>query len=160
MKRQFLSLLAVATFLFAGQLTAQDADSSILTIDRLFKSREFQSGFFGPARWLADGGAYTTVERSQAIVGSREIVRYDTKSGQRAVLVPAEKLIPPGGDKPIAIEDYHWSPDGKKLMIFTNSKRVWRTNTRGDFWVIDLQTWHMKKLGGEGAESLLMFAKF
>ena len=105
-------------------------------------------------------GAYTTVERSQAIVGSREIVRYDTKSGQRAVLVPAEKLIPPGVDKPIAIEDYHWSPDGKKLMIFTNSKRVWRTNTRGDFWVIDLQTWHMKKLGGDGAESLLMFAKF
>jgi dipeptidyl-peptidase 4 len=45
-------------------------------------------------------------------------------------------------------------------MIFTNSKRVWRQNTRGDFWVVDMQTWAMKKLGGEGAESLLMFAKF
>ena len=160
MTRPFVSLLVVATSFFVGHLIAQEVDPSLLTVDRLYKSRDFQSGFFGPARWLSDGAAYTTVERSQAIAGSREIVRYDTKTGQREVLVPAQKLIPPGGDKPVAIEDYHWSPDGKKLMLFTNSKRVWRQNTRGDFWVIDLQTWQMKKLGGEKAESLLMFAKF
>lgn len=160
MKRLCISFLTAATSLFIGQVFAQEADPSMLTVDRLYKNSEFQSEFFGPARWLADGGAYTTVERSQAIAGSREIIRYDTKTGQREVLVPAQKLIPPGGDKPLAIEDYYWSSDGKKLMVFTNSKRVWRQNTRGDFWVIDLQTWHMKKLGGEGAESLVMFAKF
>ncbi len=160
MKRRLAFLLSIVTCVFAGQLTAQEADPSMLTVDRLYKTREFQSGFFGPARWISDGAAYTTVERSQAIVNGREIIRYDTKTGQREVLVPAQKLIPSGGDKPLAIEDYHWSPDGKKLMIFTNSKRVWRQNTRGDFWVIDIRTWQMKKLGGEGAESLLMFAKF
>jgi dipeptidyl-peptidase-4 len=160
MNRRFISLLTAVTVLVIGQSFAQEVDPSMLTIDRLYKSREFQSGSFGPARWLSDGAAYTTVERSQEVSGSREIVRYDTKTGQRVVLVPAQKLIPSGGDKPLSIEDYHWSDDGKKLMIFTNSKRVWRQNTRGDFWVIDLQTWKMKKLGGEKAESLLMFAKF
>jgi dipeptidyl-peptidase 4 len=160
MKRRLVSLLLAVVVLSAGHLFSQEVDPSVLTVDRLYKGREFQSGSFGPARWLDVGGAYTTVERSEAIAGSREIVRYDTKTGHREVLVPAQKLIPPGSDKPLAIEDYHWSPDGKQLLLFTNSKRVWRQNTRGDFWVIDLQTWNMKKLGGEGAESLLMFAKF
>ena len=160
MKLRILVLFTAATSLLIGHLFAQDVDTSMLTVDRLYKSRDFQPGFFGPARWLSDGSAYTTVERAQAIADSREIVRYDTKTGQREVLVPAQKLIPSGADKPLSIEDYQWSPDGKKLMLFTNSKRVWRQNTRGDFWIIDLQTWKMKKLGGEGPESLLMFAKF
>jgi dipeptidyl-peptidase-4 len=160
MKLRIFALFTAATVVLIGHLFAQEVDPSLLTVDRLYRSRDFQSGFFGPARWLSDGSAYTTVERSQAIAGSREIVRYETKTGQREVLVPAQKLIPPGAEKPLAIEDYHWSPDGKKLMLFTNSRRVWRQNTRGDFWVIDLQTWKMKKLGGEGVESLLMFAKF
>ena len=141
-------------------LVAQETDASKLTIDRILQGREFSSRFFGPARWLEDGNAYTTVERSQSAVEGREIVRYDTKSGRREVLVPAEKLIPPGGDSPLAIQDYHWSPDSRKLLLYTNSRRVWRQNTRGDYWVIDLQTWKMKKLGGDAPASTLMFAKF
>jgi dipeptidyl-peptidase 4 len=160
MKRFPTILIALCLALFAFQLLAQEADPSVLTVDRLYKGREFQGGFFGPARWLADGATYTTLERSQTQAGSREIVRYETKTGKRDILVPAEKLIPPGSDKPLSIEDYSWSADGKKLMIFTNSRRVWRQNTRGDYWVIDLHSRAMNKLGGEGAESLLMFAKF
>jgi dipeptidyl-peptidase-4 len=46
------------------------------------------------------------------------------------------------------------------VLIFTNSKQVWRTNTRGDYWVLDLSGWTLKKLGGDGPPSTLMFAKF
>jgi len=153
----FVTLLLVT---LSCSLHAQETDPSKLTIDRLFKGREFSSRFFGPARWLQDGKAYTTVEQSKSSVGGREIVRYDTKTGRREILVPAEKLVPPGADKPLAIDDYQWSPGGKELLLYTNSKRVWRQNTRGDYWVIDLQSWKMKKLGGDAPESTLMFAKF
>src|SRR5213075_1653232 len=61
----------------------------------------------------------------------------------------------------IDIEDYSWSPDGKRLLVFTNSQRVWRENTRGDYWVLDLGNWRLRKLGGAAAKpSTLMFAKF
>src|SRR5205823_6505530 len=47
------------------------------------------------------------------------------------------------------------------LLIFTNSARVWRANTRGDFWVLDLTAKTLKKLGGVSARpSTLQFAKF
>jgi dipeptidyl-peptidase-4 len=158
MKR--LSVLYVLVLCFVLPVTAQLQDESKLTLDRIFRGGEFSSAWFGPARWLGDGSSYTTLERSEAQEGSRNIVKYDTKSGKREILVSASKLIPPGAARPLGIEDYVWSPDGKLLLIYTNSKRVWRQNTRGDYWIVDLSSWNIKKLGGNGTPSTMMFAKF
>ena len=74
---------------------------------------------------------------------------------------PPTKLVTPGTTTPLAIEEYSWSPDGKRVLIFTNSRQVWRQRTRGDFWMLDLTTWNLRKLGGPDAPpSTLMFAKF
>ena len=143
--------------------SAQDKPvDPILTVDRIYNSREFASQRFGPARWLKDGASYTTLEDSKDVQGGRDIVVYSAETGKREVLVSASKLIPPppAGPNPLAIENYEWSADGKKLMIFTNSKRVWRQNTRGDYWVLDLSSGALKKLGGRFEPSTLMFAKF
>src|SRR2546426_9247380 len=39
---------------------------------------------------------------------------------------------------PILIEEYRFSGDGSKLLLFTHSARVWRQNTKGTFYVWDL----------------------
>jgi len=131
----------------------------VLTVERLFSSREFAAERFGPARWMTDGATYTTLEPSAEAKGGRDLVLYDAASGKRSVLVSAAKLVPPGADGPLAIEDYAWSPDGKVLIVFTNSKRVWRQNTRGDFWTYELATGRLGRLGRDFEASTLMFAK-
>ena len=142
----------------ASSLSAQATDPGRLTLPRIFASRDFFGQRFGPARWLASGDAYTTLEL--AVGGGADIVRYDAASGARTVIVPAARLTPAGASDAIEIEDYAWSPDGKKLLVFTNSQRVWRENTRGDFWVLELGSWRLRKLGGDAKPSTLMFAKF
>ena len=109
---------------------------------------------------MDEGRAYTTVEPSAADPEAKDIVRYDTASGARRVLVPASALVPAPGQKPLTIDDYGWSKDGKRLLLFTNTKKVWRCNTRGDYWVLDLAIGKLSKLGAGGPESSLMFAKF
>ena len=136
------------------------ADSGLLSVARIYGSPEFSSQSFGPIRWLEDGAAYTTVERAESGRG-REIIRYDTESGTRTVLVTAAQLTPPGDSTPLTIENYIWSPDRDRLLIFTNSEQVWRSNTRGDYWVLDREAGKLSKLGGtEARPSTLMFAKF
>jgi len=61
---------------------------------------------------------------------------------------------------PIAIEDFAWSPAGPALLIYTNSERVWRRNTRGDYWLVDTTSWSLRKLGPGAKPSTLMFATF
>ncbi|HXM39342.1 MAG TPA: S9 family peptidase [Gemmatimonadales bacterium] len=161
LRRLLLTCVFVATL---GGITAAQQngtpDSTLLTVDRIYASPEFRGGSFGPLAWLGDGTAYTTLERPADAKDGRDIVRYDAQTGARTVLVPAARLVPPRDSEPLGVEDYSWSADGKRLLIFTNSAQVWRANTRGDYWVLDLATWSLKKLGGAGPASTLMFAKF
>ena len=49
-------------------------------------------------KWLPDGNAYLTLERNATVFGL-DMVQYDAKTGDREVLVPAEKFIPKGRKK-------------------------------------------------------------
>ncbi len=157
-----LSLLALVVAGLGSTLAAQRpaADSSLLTVDRIFASTEFRGGSLTALAWLSDGTGYTTLERAVGGKAGQDLVRYDAETGLKTILVPAARLVPPGDTTPLNVEEYSWSADGRRLLIFTNSRQVWRTNTRGDYWVLDLAGWTLKKLGGTGPASTLMFAKF
>jgi len=155
-KTLFVWLFAVMA---VASLQAQTVDPAILTPERLFASSDFFGQRFGPARWLNDGQSYTTLEPSANGTG-RDIVQYDPATGARTVMVPASSLIPAGATSPLRIEDYSWSPDGGMLLVFTNSRRVWRQNTRGDFWALNLKSGRLHQLGGDAPPSTVMFAKF
>jgi dipeptidyl-peptidase-4 len=139
----------------------QPTDSSRLTLGRIFDSDEFDLEPLGGVRWLPGEPAYARLEADSSAPGARALIRYDAASGARTVWVPAARLVPAGDSVPLAIEGYSLSPDRKRLLLFTNSRRVWRQNTRGDFWTLDLASWQLRKLGGPDAPaSSLMFAKF
>ena len=153
----------------AAPASGADAqDKSQLTVSRIFgEEEEFKTEDWGPAYWLKDSSAYTTLEVAEKFKETnpakdatpiKDIVRYAPGSGQRDIIVAAESLIPPGQAKPLPIEDYAWSDDISKVLIFTNTKRVWRKETRGDYWVFDRKTGEVKKLGGEAAPATLMYA--
>lgn len=161
MRRPSRRALAVFFLLAPAVPAAAQEDPGSLTLERIFASGEFLNERFGPARWLEGGDAYTTLEPEPgADAQGRAIVRYDAATGERTVLVPASSVQPAGAKSPLEIEDYAWSLDFGKLLVFTNSERVWRENTRGDYWVLDLDSGTLRKLGGDAAESTLMFAKF
>ena len=161
MKFKPTSLVAFAWLvLLVATAYGQSADKRILTLDRIFSSSEFRSETFGPARWLDDGSAYTTLEPSSDNRETRDIIRYETATGARSVLIAAASLRPGDASAPLVIDDYAWSKDGRKLLIFTNTKQVWRQNTRGDYWVFDIAAKKLSQIGKNAGAATLMFAKF
>lgn len=136
---------------------AKQAESEILTLDTI---STYRPKFLPQFQWEANGGGYLMLEPSSSKKESFDITRYDAATGAKSVLVPADKLAPQGESSPLQIEQFDFSPDGQKLLIFTGSARVWRSNTRGDYWVLDLKSWKLNKLGGDAKPSTLMFAKF
>ncbi len=152
----FLFALLIAAPLFAQQ-PARQTDPSLLSLDTIFSYRPKSLGWH---QWQADGSGYLMLEPSAASKEAPDLVRYDAATGAKTVLIPAQKLTPPGASSPLVIEQFDLSPDGQRLLVFTNSERVWRSNTRGDYWVFDLKSAKLQKLGGDAKPSTLMFAKF
>ncbi|MFZ0924263.1 MAG: DPP IV N-terminal domain-containing protein, partial [Candidatus Acidiferrales bacterium] len=128
-------------------------------IERIF-SGEFSARRFGPIRWEEGGKSYTVLERSHGDDEKQELASYGAASGARTVLFSSAELIPAGSKEPLSIDDFDWSPDRTQILVFTNSERIWRENTRGDYWVLDRASKKLDKLGGNAAPSSLMFAKF
>lgn len=107
----------------------------------------------GTLKWADSGDAYYRIE-------SGEIVRYQLPLQTRTVLVSKEKLKPGGDSKAIVPASFSLTSTIDKILIFTNTKKVWRLNTRGDYWVLDIKQNTLKKLGEGRPMSSLMFAKF
>ncbi|KPK87685.1 MAG: peptidase S9 [Bacteroides sp. SM23_62_1] len=155
---RFLVCLFIGIYALATSYS-QESDPGLLTLERIFNSYEFIPDFFGPAKWMEDGSGYTTIEYSYSY-DKAELVKYDVKSGARTLIMKTENFIPEGLETPIDIDDYSWSPDGNYLLLFANTVRVWRTNTKGDYWIYDLRSSKLRQLGAFADPSTLMFAKF
>lgn len=137
--------------------SANDTTSlALLTLDRIYQSSEFNERSFN-GRWLSQTGgeapSYTRVESSS-------IVKYDVNPKRRTVMASADDLTPPGATKPLSIDDYVFSNDLARVLIYTNSVRVWRAKTRGDYWVLDRGTRQLTKIAADLDPSMLMYAKF
>ncbi|HKQ89644.1 MAG TPA: DPP IV N-terminal domain-containing protein, partial [Blastocatellia bacterium] len=151
-----LIALLIAAPLFAQQ-PARQTDAGLLSLDTIFTYRPRSLGWH---QWQSDGGGYLMLEPAAAGKGALDIVRYDAATGAKTILVSAQSLTPPGASSPLVIEEFTLSADNQRLLIFTNTERVWRSNTRGDYWVFDLKSAKLRKLGGDAKPSTLMFAKF
>jgi len=159
--RRFRLFVVIAAAFAPGSAAAQLPAAVTDMLRRLYSTREFASQPFGPARWMGGGAFYTTVEPSGLVPGASDLVRYETATGARSVLVSARQLTPKGARAPLDVDDYEWAPGDSLLLVFTNTRKVWRRNTRGDYWVLQRNSGTLRKLGGpDAAEATLMYAKF
>lgn len=152
------ALLAIANM--SGQANPAFPHPSRQYINDMRSSGEARAKSPAESRWIDGGSRYTVLEPAISDPSAQEIVVYDTASGKRSILVSASQLTPLGQKTPLAIDDYAWSANHSMLLIFTNAKRVWRQRTRGDYWALRLSDGKLTKLGGDGPEASMMFAKF
>ena len=156
MNHKFFFGLFVATVLLSNNLEAQNKK---LTLEDIYTNGLYRTKGIGQLRWMEDNKSYSALEYNNTAKGN-DIVRYDVASGAKSILVNANQLIPTLTAKPLSVDDYIWSGDNSKLLIFTNTRKVWRYNTRGDYWVLNLANGKLKQLGKGLEEATLMFAKF
>ncbi len=114
---------------------------------------QFSPAQRGRVNWTEDGNAYTKLKEGG-------IVKVDPKTDAEVVLVRKEQLTPPGAAKALTPQSYAFNNNNTKLLVFTNTARVWRYNTKGDYWILDIIANKLKQLGKGLPSQSLMFAKF
>lgn len=167
-------------------LATNDINHNI-TLKSIFSSDYFSDEGFDRPRWNKEGSTYTTLRKykrpnvdvstlntndltsttasDSALINQNinEVILHDAVNNSSSILVGYNQLIPSSTSQPITIDDYESSHDNSKMLIFTNSKKVWRHKTKGQYWVLDLNPLNpeLKQLGGLFKDSTdLMFATF
>ena len=107
----------------------------------------------GPTIWLKSGDAFAQQEAGN-------IVKFTLPAREKQVLLPKEKLIPSGQTQPLRIRSFSFSEDEQQVLIFTNTRKVWRQDTRGDYWVYNLATQTLQQAGANLPAASLMFTQF
>jgi dipeptidyl-peptidase-4 len=156
LRRQLIKALLLAGLsvgLSPGLRAGQVADPGLLTLERIFSSDEFAGEWFGGARWLDDGGApaYTVLRPpADGKKGARHRAgRRRNRAAHRAGALPncwSQRALPPAFGRGLRLVRRPAA-----ALVFTNGQRVWRRNTRGDYWVLDLPTRKLTRLGGAEA---------
>lgn len=139
--------------MLAASTPAAAQRGSELTVDAITHG-SFTGARLPEPQWLADGSAYLDLRPSPG--GGNEIVRVNAATGASTVVATPQTLTSNG--TPLTVESIVISRDGAKILLFHNSVRVWRQNTRGVYDVLDIATGRVTPLSP--APGLQMFAKF
>src|ERR1700733_868483 len=102
--------------------------------------------------WTKNGNSYTTIENGT-------ISETDIKTSIKTTLINQQQLTPAGSTTPLNVESFTISNDENKVLIFTNTAKVWRYHTRGDYWVLDIAQHKLTQLGKSLPSQSLMFTK-
>jgi len=98
--------VAGAVVAAAGLLTAQAPPVLNAELERIFARDEYRVQTVAQPTWIDRGARYAAVEPSASVAGARDIVEYDSATGQRTVLVAASALKPAGAATPLSIDGY------------------------------------------------------
>lgn len=105
-------------------------------------------------KWANDGVSYYQIEKKEMVI------KYTLPKNSRTVVVAKDKLKVNDGARQLLIRNVVFSEDEQKALIYTNTKKVWRYDTRGDYWYYNMSTGSLKQLGKSLPVSSMMFAKF
>ena len=103
--------------------------------------------------WTTNGDSYYKLENNQ-------LLTYTLPNHVVKTVITRDQLTPNGKSEPLKVDHFSFSSDQQKVLLFTNSKKVWRLNTKGDYWVFNFKTNTLRQIGKSLMPSSLMFAKF
>ena len=141
----------------AQQAATSDTTAPPLTLETIYASPVFQGASFRGGRWAEEGPVLTYIE-PQANGEATDLVRYNLETGERARLIDGSALQAPDVGRAIEIEDYQYSRDGRRVLLYTDSERVWRLNTKGYYYVYDVEGGALTPIADREA-GFQMFAK-
>ncbi len=104
-------------------------------------------------KWTKDGNGYYAQEAGA-------IVKYSLPSLAKTTWISKELLTPKDASTPLPVRNFFFSADDQQVLIYTNSQQVWRYDTRGDYWLLNMADKSLRQVGKGLPASSLQFAKF
>lgn len=147
--RNLKNLMILLLILASSTGFAQDQKKKI-TLEDLWKTYSFYPrGVYG-LRSMNDGLHYTTLNRDGSIV------KYSYKTGESVDTILTVSNLEKNGVK--GVDGYSFNDNETSLLVYTNSKAIYRRSFTADYYVINLDDKTVKPLSENGVQQLATFS--
>jgi dipeptidyl-peptidase 4 len=147
-------IIAVLLALVSTETVGQAVER--LTLEDIHRSGTFSPAQFRGGKWADEGPIIHYIEREG---DATHLVSYNLETDSRTRLIDGSRLFAPDVNRLVEIHDYAYSTEGDKVLIYTDSERLWRYPTQGYYYVFDRATNTLTPLG-DREQGFQMFAKF
>ncbi|MFB6231317.1 MAG: S9 family peptidase [Salinibacter sp.] len=158
MLRRLVLLVAALLILPDTPGVAQEQEGPEFTLESIHASSTFRPKTFRGGKWADQGPVITYIESADT-ADATHLMRYNLKTEERTQVIDGTNLYAEDVDRIVPIEGYTFSDGGEKVLIYTDSKEVWRANTKGYYYVYDLGAQTLTPISDRD-RGYQMFAKF
>jgi dipeptidyl-peptidase-4 len=138
-------MIGFALLLAAGSTAGRKLELKDVT------SRSFRAETMAAVKAMPDGESYTQLSSD-----GKRVVKYSFKTGKEVgVLFDAETVK---GDKIASVDGYVMSPDGRRMLIQTRKKAIYRRSYTADFYIFDMRNNRVTPLSQNGAQQTPVFS--
>jgi dipeptidyl-peptidase-4 len=88
----------------------------------------------GQIKWNNTGDAYYAIEKN-------DIVKYSLPTFEKIILSDKKNLLLEDKKTELSIKNFFVSNDENVFLLFTNTVKVWRYETRGDYFIYNKKNW-------------------
>lgn len=143
-----ITIIIVAYFAVNAQIIKKE-----ITLEDIWAKRTFYPSRIDGVVPMKDGEHYCMLENDAMI----NVYEYKTGDSIRTI-VHTSQLIPDGKNDPIYIDEYILSPDETKILIGTETERIYRYSTKMEYYIWDIKTEKLSKLSDGGKQRLASFS--
>jgi dipeptidyl-peptidase-4 len=148
MKKLIISLI---TGLFVLTIVAQEAEKTF-TLENTVRKNEFGAKRIAGLKPMADGRHYCMNEGGN-------ILKYAYETGELVdTLIRRSDLLPEGSESPIYPGRYTFSRDERKVLIPTQTERIYRWSSRSEYYIFNLEDNTLTPLSANGKQRLADFS--
>ena len=159
LRRIFVLVVGLCLLGGAAQTgAAQPADTTAFSLENIHARGAFSPEAFQGGRWADEGPVITYIQPADS-GDATHLMRYNLETGDSTRVIDGTNLYADDVDRVVPIEDYQFSEGGDKVLIYTDSKQVWRANTKGYYYVYDPSAQSLTPVADRDA-GYQMFAKF
>jgi dipeptidyl-peptidase-4 len=139
-----LGALLAPAYSASAQPSAPD-DRPRITLEEIHASNAFEPRTFERGTWAPEGPVVTYIDadRTQRIT---HVVRANLATGTSERRIDGYDLLAPDVGRRIVVEAFSFSADGRTALLFTDSEPVWRANTKGYYYLFDVETRALRPL--------------
>ena len=129
-----------------------------LSLEDIHDSLVFSGETFQRGRWASTGPVIRFIHPSEN-GASADLMSFNLETKAQEQLIDGTQLYAPDVQRVLEIEDYQYSENGQRVLLYTDSERVWRQNTKGYYYVYNLAKNDLMPISDRG-KGFQMFAKF